>query len=114
LERGTHYIQTLPARLKNDTTMKKLTIIILTFTSALTALGQTFEPQILILTPNEFKYEKTLDKEIKSANKELSKRPKNSEQTDFVKSEEFKKQPDNIQKITLSEINFSEKLDFSK
>lgn len=94
--------------------MKKLTIIILTFTSALTALGQTFEPQILILTPNEFKYEKTFDKEIKSANKELSKRPKNSEQTDFVKSEEFKKQPDNIQKITLSEINFSEKLDFSK
>ncbi len=94
--------------------MKKLTIIILTFTFALTALGQTFEPQILILTPNEFKYEKTFDKEIKSANKELSKRPKNSEQTDFVKSEEFKKQPDNIQRITLSEISFSEKLDFSK
>lgn len=94
--------------------MKKLTIIILTFTFVLTALGQTFEPQILILTPNEFKYEKTFDKEIKSANKELSKRPKNSEQTDFVKSDEFKKQPDNIQRITLSEISFSEKLDFSK
>lgn len=94
--------------------MKKLTIIILTFTFALTALGQTFEPQILILTPNEFKYDKTFDKDIKSKNKELSKRPKNSEQSEFVKSEEFKKQPDNIQKITLSEISFSEKLDFSK
>lgn len=94
--------------------MKKLTIIILTFTFALTALGQTFEPQILILTPNEFKYDKTFDKDIKSKNKELSKRPQNSEQTDFVKSVEFEKQPDNIQKITLSEINFSEKLDFSK
>lgn len=94
--------------------MKKLTIIVLTFTFALTALGQTFEPQILILTPNEFKYDKTFDKDIKSKNKELSKRPKNSEQTEFVKSEEFKKQPDNIQRITLSEINFSEKLDFSK
>ena len=106
--------ETLPARLKNETTMKKLTIIILTFTFALTALGQTFEPQILILTPNEFEYDKTFDKDIKSNNKELSKRPKNSEQTDFVKSDEFKKQPDNIQKITLSEISFSEKLDFSK
>ncbi|HRN92233.1 MAG TPA: hypothetical protein PLE75_05050 [Ferruginibacter sp.] len=94
--------------------MKKLTIIILTFTFALTALGQTFEPQILILTPNEFKYDKTFDKDIKSKNKELLKRPQNSEQADFVKSDEFKKQPDNIQKITLSEINFSEKLDFSK
>jgi hypothetical protein len=94
--------------------MKKLTIIVLSFTFALTTLGQTFEPQILILTPNEFKYDKTFDKDIKSKNKELSKRPQNSEQTDFVKSDEFKKQPDNIQKITLSEINFSEKLDFPK
>jgi hypothetical protein len=104
----------LPARLKNDTTMKKITIIVLTLTFALTALGQTFEPQILILTPNEFKYDKTFEKDIKSANKELSKRPKKSEQSDFLKSDEFKKQSDNIQKITLSEISFSEKLDFSK
>lgn len=94
--------------------MKKLTIVILNFTFALTALGQTFEPQILILTPNEFKYDKTFEKDLKSNNKELSKRPKNSEQTDFVKSDEFKKQPENIQKITLSEISFSENLDFSK
>lgn len=94
--------------------MKKLTIILLTFTFALTALGQTFEPQILILTPNELKYEKTFETDIKSANKDLSKRPKNSEQNDFVKSDEFKKQPDNIQRITLSEISFSEKFDFSK
>jgi hypothetical protein len=104
----------LPARLKYDTTMKKLTIIALTFSFAWTALGQTVEPQILILTPNEFKYHKTFDKDIKSKNKELSKRPQNSEQTDFVKSDEFKNQPDNIQKITLSEISFSEKLDFSR
>lgn len=94
--------------------MKKITIIVLTLTFALTALGQTFEPQILILTPNEFKYDKTFEKDIKSANKELSKRPKKSEQSDFLKSDEFKKQSDNIQKITLSEISFSEKLDFSK
>lgn len=94
--------------------MKKLTIIILTFTFALTALGQTYEPQILILTPKEFKYDKSFEKDVKLRNKELSKRPENKEQADYLESDEFKKQPDNIQRITLSEIDFSEKLNFSK
>lgn len=94
--------------------MKKLTTIILTFTFALTALGQTYEPQILILTANEFKSDKSFESELKSKNKELSKRPKDTEQADYIKSEEFKKQPENIQKITLSEIKFTEKLDFAK
>lgn len=94
--------------------MKKLTIIILTSTFALTALGQTYEPQILILTPNEFKFEKTFEKDIKSKNKEISKTPKNSEQTDFIKSDEFKKKSENIKQITLSEVKFTENLDFLK
>lgn len=94
--------------------MNKLTIIILTFTFALTALGQTYEPQILILTPNEFKYDKSFEKDVKLKNKELSKRPVNKEQADYLKSDEFNNQPNNIQRITLSEIDFSEKLDFSK
>lgn len=94
--------------------MKKLTIILLTFTFALTALGQTYEPQILILTPNELKFDKSFEKDVKQKNKELSKRPENKEQADYLKSEEFKKQPENIQRITLSEIEFTEKLDFSK
>lgn len=94
--------------------MKKLTIVLLTFTFALTALGQTYEPQILILTPNELKFDKSFEKDVKQKNKELSKRPENKEQDDYLKSEEFKKQPENIQRITLSEIEFTEKLDFSK
>ena len=94
--------------------MKKLTTIILTLTFALTAFGQTYEPLILILTPNEFKSDKSFESELKSKNKELSKRPKNTEQVDHIKSDEFKEQPENIQKITLSEIKFTEKLDFTK
>jgi len=94
--------------------MKKLTIIMVTFAFALTALGQSYEPQILILAPNEFKYDKAFEKDVKLKNKEFSKRPKNKEQDDYLKSDEFKKQPENIQRITLSEIYFSENLDFSK
>jgi hypothetical protein len=94
--------------------MKKLTILLLTFSFAFSALGQIYEPQILILTPNEFKYDKALEKDVKSKNKELEKRPENSEQTEFVKSDEFKNQPENIQRISLSEIKFTENLDFSK
>lgn len=94
--------------------MEKLTTLILTLTFALTALGQSYEPQILILTPNEFNSEKSFESELKSKNKELSKRPKNAEEADYIKSDEFKKQPENIQKITLSEIKFTEKLDFTK
>ncbi|MBD1397902.1 hypothetical protein H9Q13_12060 [Pontibacter sp. JH31] len=94
--------------------MKKLTIILLTFTFALTALGQTYEPQILILTPNELKFDKSFEKDVKQKNKELSKRPENKEQADYLKSEEFKKQPENIQKITQSGMEFTEKLDLSK
>lgn len=93
--------------------MKKLTTQILTLTFGLTALGQSYEPQILILTPNEFKFEKSFESELKSKNKELS-RSKNTDQADYIKSDEFKKQPENIQKITLSEIKFTEKLDFTK
>ena len=94
--------------------MKKLTTLILTLTFAFIAFGQTYEPKILILTPNEFSYEKSFDTELKSKNKELSQRPKNQEQADFVKSDDFKRQSENIQLITLSEIKFTEKLDFSK
>lgn len=94
--------------------MKKLTIFISLFTFSVSAIGQIFEPQILILTPYEFKFEQSFETELKSTNKELSNRPKNTKKTDFIKSDEFKKLPENIQQITLSEIRFTEKLDFSK
>jgi len=94
--------------------MKHLTTILflLTLTSA---FGQKdYEPQILILAPNVTKYDKTFDKEVSSYNKEIKKRTNTSEQEQALNSPEFKKQPENIQIITKSEIQFSKNLDFFK
>jgi hypothetical protein len=95
-------------------TMKRLTTFTFIFTVSFATFGQTYEPEILILSPNEFKFEKSFETELKTKNKEISNRPKNSKQADFTKSEEFKKQPENVQRITLSEITFLKNLDFSK
>lgn len=94
--------------------MKHLTTILflLTFT---TTFGQTvYEPQILILAPNATKYEKTFDKEVTNYNKEIKKNTNTSEQEQALNSPDFKKQPENIQIITKSEIEFSKDLDFFK
>lgn len=94
--------------------MKHLTtiIFILTFT---TTFGQlAFEPQILILAPNEIKYEKAFEKEISNYNKEIKKNLNVSKQEQILSSDDFKKRPENIQIITKSEIEFSKNLDFFK
>ncbi len=94
--------------------MKGVTTIIFTLFISLASFGQTYEPEILVLSPNELKVEKSLETEVRTKNKELSNRPKNSEQADYLKSDEFKRQPENIQRITLSEIRFLETIDFAK
>lgn len=94
--------------------MKHITTIlfILTFT---TTFGQlAYEPQILILAPNETKYEKAFDKEVASYNNEIKKKLNISEQEQGLNSDDFKKRPENIQIITKSEIEFSKNLDFFK
>ncbi len=94
--------------------MKRIATLTVTLTISFASFGQTYEPEILILSPNELKFEKSFETELKTKNKELSNRLKNLEQADFTKSEEFKKQPANIQRITLSEVKFLENIDFSK
>ncbi|MES2574770.1 MAG: hypothetical protein V4572_07495 [Bacteroidota bacterium] len=94
--------------------MKHITtlLFILTFT---TTFGQiAYEPQILILAPNETKYEKAFDKEIASYNNEIKKKLNISEQEQGLNSDDFKKRPENIQIITKSEIEFSKNLEFFK
>lgn len=94
--------------------MKHLTtiLLILTFT---TTFGQTiYEPKILILAPNVTKYEKTFEKEIERYTNENKKNINTSEQDEFLNSPDFKKQPENLQIITKSEIEFSKNLDFFK
>jgi len=94
--------------------MKHITTILFLLT-LISAFGQTvYEPQILILAPNVTKYDKTFDKEVSSYNQEIKKRTNTSEQEQALNSPEFKKQPENIQIITKSEIQFSKNLDFFK
>ena len=94
--------------------MKHLTTIIFLLTLT-TTFGQTvYEPQILILAPNSTKYEKAFDKEVTNYNKEIKKNTNTSEQEQALNSPDFKKQPENIQIITKSEIEFSKDLDFFK
>ena len=94
--------------------MKHLTTFFFSLLST-TIFSQTkYEPQILILAPNVTKYEKAFDKEILNCNKKLQTNLKISEQEKILNSSEFKKQPENIQIITKSEIEFSKNLDFFK
>jgi hypothetical protein len=94
--------------------MKHLTTILFLLTLT-TTFGQTvYEPQILILAPNVTKYERAFDKEVTNYNKEIKKNTNTSEQEQALNSPDFKKQPENIQIITKSEIEFSKDLDFFK
>ncbi len=94
--------------------MKHLTTILLLLAFTAT-FGQTvYEPKILILAPNVTKYEKAFDKEVANYNKEIKKNRNTSEQEQALNSADFKKQPENIQIIIKSEIEFSKDLDFFK
>lgn len=94
--------------------MKNLITIILTLTITITVWSQSYEPQILILAPSEFKYEKPFENDVLSINKKLSGRVKNSEEADYLESDDFISQPENIQRMILSEVKFSQTQDFSK
>lgn len=77
--------------------------------------GQTkYEPQILILAPNVTTYEKALNKEVWDFNKKLKQSQATLDQTKLIETPELKNQPENIQAISKSEIEFSKNLDFFK
>lgn len=94
--------------------MRILTFTILIITIAYSAFGQPYEPKMIILTPDYFTYEKTFEEEIKAKNKELSEYSQNSAEAAYLKSDEFKSQPKNIQQMVHSQLRFSENLYFQK
>ena len=94
--------------------MKYLKTLLFLLTVTTTFAQTVYEPQILILSPNSTKYEKTFDKEVTKYNKEIKGKINSSEQEIALNSPDFKKQPENIQIITKSEIEFSKNLDFFK
>lgn len=76
--------------------------------------GQTkYEPQILILAPNLTIQEKAFDNEVLDYNKKL-KQSTTNDQSKLTDSAELNKQPENIQTITKSEMEFSKNLNFFK
>ncbi|MDI5897709.1 hypothetical protein [Flavobacterium yafengii] len=94
--------------------MKQISIILFLLTYTITFGQIAYEPQILILAPNATKYEKALEKEVTSYNKEIKKKLNVSELEQTLNTSDFKKQPENIQIITKCEIEFSKDLDFFK
>lgn len=78
-----------------------------------TSFGQTsYEPQILILAPNSIKFDKVFDKEINDLN-ELYKESINYDaQLKYLNSDELKKEPENIQLIMTSEVEYAKNMNF--
>lgn len=92
--------------------MKKLTTLLLSILTFATTFGQTkFEPQILILSPNEVTYDRIFEKEISNCNKQIKQSLK---QADKGPNDELKSQPENIKIMMQNEIAFSKTLDFAK
>ena len=93
--------------------MNKSIILFFSILSFIPCFGQTkYEPQILILSPNEMTYDKVFEKEISNANKEIKKGFKKVSKES--KSGELDNQPENIKTMMQDEISFSKTLDFSK
>ncbi|WP_127846818.1 hypothetical protein [Psychroflexus aestuariivivens] len=93
---------------------KRYSTLIILLTSFLTFAQEKFEPTILILSPNETKYEKSFKKEIAEYNNSIEKNNNTSETESYLKSEDFLSQPENIREMIKSEIEFAKNIDFFK
>jgi hypothetical protein len=93
---------------------KQFFALIVLFVS-ISIFGQKkLEPTIIILSPNETKYDKYFEKEINQYNSAISLNQNATEAEAYLKSDDFLSQPENIQLIIKSEIEFAENLDFFK
>jgi len=93
---------------------KQLFTLIILLVSILTFAQEKLEPTILILSPNETKYEKSFKKEITGYNNSIVKNNNTSETESYLKSEDFLSQPENIREMIKSEIEFAKNIDFFK
>ena len=93
---------------------RQLFTLIILLVSILTYGQEKLEPTILILSPNETKYEKSFNNEITEFNIQLAKNKNPSNTRAYLKSEDFLSQPENIRLMIKSEIEFAENVDFFK
>jgi hypothetical protein len=95
--------------------MKKIILITVTFLSWLDLTGQSnAEPQILVLSPANVKFDKVFKKEIASWNKLLKDNDRYAEQQNVLNSPEFQNEPANIKEMMISEAMFLKNIDFVK
>lgn len=93
--------------------MKKSLILLVSVLGFMVCFGQTkYEPQILVLSPNEVTYDKVFEKEIANYNKEIKKAQQ--QRTGEMSPDKMDGQPDNIKTMLQNEIAFSKTLDFAK
>ena len=93
---------------------KILTTILFLLTFAISFGQAIYEPQILILSPNEVRYDKVFEKEIANYNALIKKNNKLAEQEKSLKSSEFANRPANIKRMMEDEVAYSKNLDFFK
>lgn len=98
--------------------MNKIIILFtILFAVSLNLYGQIetkFEPQVLVLVPNQIKYDKVFEKELLKANKSIKKGLTLNEQAKILASKEYEKLAENLKIITKSELEFSKDIDFFK
>jgi hypothetical protein len=92
--------------------MKSVIAVCVFIISAQTMWGQHYEPQILILAPNETVFDKKLGSELAKVNGEIKKTSKVKQQRAYIKSAQFASQPENFKLMTLAEVDYLENADF--
>lgn len=96
--------------------MKKAIIAILLSSLLFTirVSGQsTYEPQILVLSPGHVEYDKAFEKEVTALNNYIKLNTKSESLDQMLNSEDFKKQPPNLQRMIKSAAEFSKNADFT-
>lgn len=92
----------------------KILVIALFVVFAFDAIGQTYEPTILILSPKKTTADKELKKEISEFNDLIQKNQKQKEKELKHALNEMEDRPDNIKLMYLKQIEFSKNMNFYK
>lgn len=86
--------------------------ILLLLLVAAPAFGQqSFEPQILVLSPNQSTFNKSMEKELTSKVDAYKKGLDLAAAEEFFRSEEFKRRPQNVQLMSKSEVSYLKTID---
>src|SRR5450432_3245158 len=93
--------------------MKQILMILAVLMAGAPSFAQkTFEPQILILSPNHVKADTVFGKEIADLNLGIRQRQGSSKDEKELSSKEFSKNPGNIQLMMQNEVAYAKTLDF--